>query len=181
VKILDRLPYSSGPTVVFAPGGTVRVKPYQIVVAVSIGLQAERERDPRVPAFPAILDTGNNHNLSVSQGHLLRWAGLQSDALQIIGAIRERQHRIPLHVASVWLHRNRPGERTVRVQEPHPLKLEEGIAIYPDDIAPRLPVLGLRALMRSQPHVAIDPERMRVNLRTPDWSTKILGWFGRLI
>ena len=30
-------------------------------------------------------------------------------------------------------------------------------------------------------HVAIDPERMRVSLRTPDWSTGIIGWLGRLL
>ena len=47
-------------------------------------------------------------------------------------------------------------------QEPVSLKLEEGIAIYPDDIGPRLPVLGLRALSRNRLHLAIDPERMRV-------------------
>jgi hypothetical protein len=181
VKILDRLPYSSDATFVSAPGASVRVKPYQIVVAVSIGLEAQVEWDPRMPRFPAILDTGNNHNLSISRRHLLRWAGLQTEALRIIGAIRERQQRIPLHAASVWLHRNRPGERAVTDQEPHPLKLEEGIAVYPDDIGPRLPVLGLRALTQNQLHVAINPERMRVNRRTPDWSNKILGWFGRFL
>jgi hypothetical protein len=55
VKILDRLPYSSEATFVSAHGGSVRVKPYQIVVAVS--LQALLEWDPRMPRFPAILDT----------------------------------------------------------------------------------------------------------------------------
>jgi hypothetical protein len=101
VKILDRLPYSSDPTVVSVPGGRVRVKRYQIVVDVGISLQALREWDPRMPRFPAILDTGNNHNLSISRGHLLRWAGLQPEALRIIGAIRERQQQIPLHAASL--------------------------------------------------------------------------------
>ena len=182
MKILDRVPYSSGAAIVSAPGagGSVRVKPYQIVVTISLGLQTLLEWDPRMPRFPAILDSGNNHNLSISRGLLLRWAGFQPEALRIIGAISERQQRIPLHSASVWLHRNRPGERDVGDQEPHPLKLEEGIAVYPDDIGPRLPVLGLRALTQNQLHVAIDPEQMRVNLRTPDWSTKILGWLGRL-
>jgi hypothetical protein len=47
-------------------------------------------------------------------------------------------------------------------QEPLTLKLEEGIAIYPDDVGLRLPVLGLRALTQNQLHVAIDPERMQV-------------------
>ncbi len=159
----------------------MRVKPYQIVVAVSVSLLTLREWDPRMPRFPAIVDTGNNHNLSISRGHLLRWAGLPPEALRIIGAIRDRTQRIPLHAASVWLHRNRPGERTLRDREPHPLKLEEGIAVYPDDMGPRLPVLGLRALTQNQLHVAIDPERKRLSLHTPDWSTKVLGWFGRLL
>jgi hypothetical protein len=181
VKILDRLPYSADATFVAAPGSSVPVKPYQIIVVVSIGLQTLREWDPRIPGFPAILDTGNNHNLSISRGHLLRWAGLQPEALRTIGAIRERQQRIPLHAASVWLHKNRPGERASREQEPHPLNLQQGIAVYPDDIGPRLPVLGLRALTQNQLHVAIDPERMGVNLRTPDWNTEILRWFGRLL
>src|SRR5262249_51123477 len=122
VKILDRVPYSSEATFVSAPGGTVRVKPYQIVVVVSVSLPALLEWDPRMPGFPAILDTGNNHNLSIIRGHLLRWAGLQPEAVRIIGAIRDRQQRIPLHAASVWLHKNRPGERALREQEPHPLK-----------------------------------------------------------
>jgi hypothetical protein len=126
------------------------VKPYQIIVAVSVSLQTLREWDPHMPRFPAILDTGNNHNLAISRGHPLRWAGLQSKTLRIIGAIRERQQRIPLHTASVWLHRNRPAQRTLRDHEPHPLKLEEGIAIYPADTGPRLPIFGLRALTRNQ-------------------------------
>jgi hypothetical protein len=181
VKILDCFPYSSDARFVSAPGGGVQVKPYQIVVAVSVSLPAMGDWDASMPRFPAILDTGNNHNLSISRGHLLRWAGLQPEALRVLGAMRERQQRIPLHAASVWLHRNRPGEQALRHREPVPLKLEEGIAIYPDDIGPRLPVLGLGALTHNQLHVAIDPERMRVNIRTPDWSTKILGWFGRVL
>ena len=36
MKILDRLPYSSEATFVSPPGGNVRVKPYQILVAVSV-------------------------------------------------------------------------------------------------------------------------------------------------
>ena len=52
----------------------MRVKPYQIVVVVSVNLQALMEWDPHMPGFPAILDTGNNHNLSISRRHLLRWA-----------------------------------------------------------------------------------------------------------
>jgi hypothetical protein len=76
VKILDRLPYSSDPMFVPAPGESVRVKPYQIVVTVS-----------------------------VSPRELL--------------------------------------------------------------------------LTRNRLYTAIDPERLRVSLRTPDWGTKVLRLFGR--
>ena len=181
MKIVDRLPYFSDPTFVRAPGESVRVKPYQIIVYVSVSLQALLEWDPRTPSFPAILDTGNNHNFSIRHEQLRRWAGLQPEALPIIGVMRERQQRIPLHSAAVWLHRNLPGERALKDQEPHPLKLEEGIAIYPDDIGPRLPILGLRALTQNQISTAIDPERTRVDLRTPDWRTRILRLVGRFL
>jgi hypothetical protein len=40
VKILDRLPYSADATFVAAPGASVRVKLYQFILVVSIGLQA---------------------------------------------------------------------------------------------------------------------------------------------
>jgi hypothetical protein len=114
VKILDRWPYSTDATFVSAPAGSARVKPYQIVVAVSVSLQALLEWDPRTPRFPAILDTGNNHNLSISRGHLLRWAGLQPEALQVIGTIRERQQRIPLHRGWDGLARTQRSHTTGR-------------------------------------------------------------------
>src|SRR5262245_35913416 len=120
--------------VVPASGESVRVKPYQIIVRVSVSLRTLLEWDAHTPSFPAIRDTGNNHNLSISRRHLQRWAGLQLEALPAIRTMRERQQEIPLHAASVWLHRNRPGERTLKDQRPYALELVEGIAIYPDDV-----------------------------------------------
>ena len=85
MKILDRFPYSADATFVSAPGGSVRVKPYQIMVAVSVSLQTLREWDPRMPRFPAILDTGNNHNLSISRGHLLRCSPVHAQPTAVAG------------------------------------------------------------------------------------------------
>jgi hypothetical protein len=181
VKLLNRLPYFTDPRFVAAPGGSVRVKAHQIVIQVSVSLPVLPEWDPRTPSFPAILDTGNNHNLSVRRGQLVRWAGLQPEALRTLGSMRERQLQIPLHAASVWLHGNVPGEGARRDREPHPLRLEEGIAIYPDDIGPRLPVLGLRALTRNRLHLTIDPERLHVDLRTKGMNTTLLRALGRFL
>ncbi len=72
MKILNRLPYSSEPTTINLRGEAVRVRPYQIVVWVSLNLWQVNDWDVRVPRFPAILDTGNNHNFSIRVSHLLR-------------------------------------------------------------------------------------------------------------
>jgi hypothetical protein len=96
--------------------------------------------------LPAVLDTGNNHNFSIGHSHLVRWAGIQPRGLRQLRAVRERGKRIPLHAARLWLHPNVPGKRQVAGVEPIPLKIEEGIAIYPDGDAPRLPVLELSSI-----------------------------------
>jgi len=178
VKILDCLPYFPDATIVPLREENVRVKPYQITVQMSISLRTLLEWDPRTPSFPAILDTGNNHNFSIRKEHLVRWAGIQPQALQQIGAIRERGQPIPLHAAAVWLHGNVPGERVPSNREPHVLNLREGIALYPDESGPRLPVLGLRALTQNKLHAVIDSERLSVTLQSPGWRTTLLRWLG---
>ena len=37
--------------------------------------------DARSPIFPALLDTGNNHNFSIQQSQITRWAGIQPQYL----------------------------------------------------------------------------------------------------
>jgi hypothetical protein len=174
MKVLDRLPYAATTTTENVRGETVHIKPYQIVVWVSIGLRQFMRWDRRAPRLPAILDTGNNHNLSIGHAQLVRWAGIQLASLRRLGTIRERGTRVPLHAARLWLHPNLPGAREVRSIEPIPLKIEEGIAIYPDESAPRLPVFGLRALTLNKLHLRLDPDRQMVHLRTPDWRTKLM-------
>lgn len=176
MKILDRLPYSTEPLTVDVRGEAVRVKPYQIIVQVSVSIRGLMGWDPRTPAFPAILDPGHNHNFSIRRDHLIRWAGIQPDALPPKSAVRERQQRVPLHAAALWLHTNVPGTRSVSGGEPHLLKVEEGIAIYSDDAGPRMPLLGLRALSQSSLHLTISGQQRLVWLRTSDWYTRLLRW-----
>jgi hypothetical protein len=181
VKILTRLPYFTDATVAPVREESVRVKPYQIVVQMSLNLRTFVKWDPRTPSFPAVLDTGNNHNLSIRSEQLVRWAGIQPQALKQIGAMRERGQRVPLHAAAAWLHGNVPEKRVSSDREPHLLNLREGIAIYPDDVGPRLPVLGLRALTQNGLHLIIDPERLRVDLRTRGLATTLLRALGRFL
>ena len=74
MKIIDQRPISEAGWIVPAPDGLEEVKPYQIVVQVSIADQSTIDLPQDAPRFPAILDTGNNHNFAIRQGHFGRWA-----------------------------------------------------------------------------------------------------------
>jgi hypothetical protein len=134
--------------------------------------------EPGTPSFPAILDTGHTHNLSIQEQHLVRWAGIRLELLQVLGHVRQAGKRIPLHAANVWLHPNQPGKQGLDSNRP-PLLLElpRGIAVHPDaENYPRLPLMGMRALLSNRLHLAIDGERHSASLRTPDWRTWLMRW-----
>jgi hypothetical protein len=64
--------------------------------------------------------------------------------------VNVNQQEIPLLQAHLWIHRNRPSSRDLL---PRPFKMEipEGISVFPQGAqsSPRLPLLGLRGLMRN--------------------------------
>src|SRR5438128_5962786 len=111
MRILDRLPYATVPTTIAVRGESQRVRPYQIIVWVSINTQDVLDWDPRLSQVPAILDIGNNHNFSITRTQLIRWAGIEPEALLPLGTMRERGQRVPTHAAKIWLHANAPGNR----------------------------------------------------------------------
>jgi hypothetical protein len=49
--------------------------------------------------------------------------------------------------------------------------MDQGISVVPDDspLAPRLPLLGLRAIIHNGLKLTIDGERAEVSLRTGGW------------
>jgi hypothetical protein len=178
MKILDRLPIPSTDTLAFVGPEHVRLKEAEIIVWVSLGIARKLVWNPGTPRFPAILDTGHTHNFAIQQQHLIRWAGLRPDALAPLGQIRHGGRRIPLHAAELWLHQNEPGKFTM-VSKQVQLEIPRGIAVFPDGAKyPRLPLLGLRALLSNNLHLVVDGERQTVNLRTPDWRTRLLQWLG---
>jgi hypothetical protein len=76
-----------------------------------------------------------------------------------------------LRFANVWIHRNQPGKRDLRAGDPFLLALDEGIAIYPNDGSnyPRLPLLGLRAIIKNNLRLVIDGKGKFVSLNSPIW------------
>lgn len=180
MKILDRLPYwtERAPPVVVS-GQPMPVRRYQVLVWLSISVHNLVEWDSRTPAFPAILDTGNNFTLAIFRKQLIQWAGLHPQLLPELGRIREGGKVYPCHKARLWLHSNVPGRSDRRgARPPLRLSLEKGIVVYPDAASPppHLPLLGLRALTENKLHLTIDGERRLVWLRKPDWRTRLPRW-----
>lgn len=165
-RLLDRMPFPAESGEVVVRRERVRVRANQIIVWVSLSLRPVTEQSPAVVPFPAILDTGNNHSFAVSERHLVEWAGLRPDALDVRGTIRERGQRIPLRVANLWVHPNEPGRQDqVADVSPVLLETEAGIVVYPAGEYPRLPLLGLRVIGENNLVLKLDGPRREATLR----------------
>lgn len=175
-KILDRLPIAVRDDITFVGSERVNLKAHEIIVWVSLSVQTVFDWQPGIVHFPAILDPAHTHYFSIQEQHLVRWAGLRPQMLRPLGHMRQAGRRLPLHAANLWLHRNVPGERDRLLDTPPELlEIDRGIALYPNESKfPRLPLVGMRTVVDNQVHVAIDGKRRWVNLRTPDWRTKLL-------
>jgi hypothetical protein len=167
--ILRGLPYFNEKPVVVVRNRAEAVKRQQIVVWVSLAEIEERELLPDTPRFPAILDTGFSHNFGIREELLVRWAGIHPACFPRTGDLRVNNVTVSRYDADVWLYRNQSGQcAELEDDRPFRLALNQGIAVYPAGTphAPRLPVLGLRALKWTGLHLSIDSDRLRVRLRT---------------
>jgi hypothetical protein len=131
-------------------GATVRLKPYQVLLWLSITHRGLSRLPVGTPRLPALLDTGHNHNLSLREEHL-RSCGLETPwpwantRLRVRDA-SGREREVPRLLVDVWLHADSPqGEESA-----YPLRFGfRGAACYPSNGAvpgPHLPLLGLAAL-----------------------------------
>ena len=169
MTILDRLPISSEHSLTDVHAGVVKLRPYQIIVHVSV--LNDPEWHPGAAILPAILDTGNNLNFSIQAAHLTRWAGIDPRSLKSGGMVREGTRSLTLHAAYIWIHRNVPRRGVLKDVRPFQPQVPDGIVIYPSDGSdyPRLPVLGLRAILKNNLKLIIDGQRKHASLRSPLW------------
>lgn len=123
-------------TNISSPTGPVLVRPYQIVLPVRLIVAGITS-----PCFPSILDTGHSHNFSIRAEQLHDWCGVSP---RVVGHIKVNGQLVPLIAAEIDLDGSL-------------LSCSEGIAVYPDrhPAAPRLPLLGLRSLVRNAVRVTI--------------------------
>lgn len=132
-----KLTISPKPTTTHRPAGIVKLKAFQIAVPVRLSIQGLLS-----PEFPAVLDTGLSHNFSMKEEHLQQWLQLPAKK---VGVAFINGYPVPTVHADL-------------VIEGRMLALREGMAVYPpqNPFAPRLPTLGLRALVRNKVRLVID-------------------------
>jgi hypothetical protein len=152
-RIVDRCPFFDAETFVETSSGPVYVRAHQIVLWVSL-----RVRGAISPRFPTVLDTGHSHNFSIREEDLRAWTGIAPETLRLVGSIRMNNRLVMLRDAELVLYRNAPGKRDDVQGEPHLLEMSQGIVIHrvADPFAPRLPVLGVRALVRNRLTLVIE-------------------------
>ena len=171
-RILRRLPFGSR-TIEFRDE-IIRTRLDQIIVWVSIDSPRSPSWNPVNPRFPAILDSGNSHILLMTRQQAIVWTGFNPEYFEQQKTIRLGNLLIPQRRANLWLHPNRFGQRDeFSTLPPFLLNCPNGIVICEDDNpqAPRLPLLGLRALVQNRLILTIDGGRKHVHLRTafPWW------------
>ena len=167
-RLIHRIPFSSKPSEVIVRGERVRIRKDQIVVWVSISRFRESSPSPLFPPFPALLDTGHNYTFSIQQRHLIEWTGFSLERLPLVGTVREQGRQVRLHGADLWIYVNLPGKTSLLADHPpHKIEAPHGIAVYPFGIEfPRLPILGLRAIVDNKLVLHINGERREATLRT---------------
>ena len=162
ILLLDRCPVYEEATEVVAPSGPVVVRAYQIVVWVGLSFRGALSR-----VFSAVLDTGHSHNFSIKQELLESWTGLHPREIPTIGHARLNKQLVELKGISVAIFPNTSGKRDVaQERSAYLLKLPEGVAVHrtSDPLAPRLPLLGMRALVKNRIRTIIDGSRLMVSL-----------------
>jgi hypothetical protein len=178
MKILDQLPISTERTSLRFGGRFITVLPNQILVWVSVHMAGPVEPEHNIPRFPALLDTGNNFAFSLQDRHLREWVGIAADVLAPLGDITIEGKVVKRRRATVWLYPNVPGRQdAANNRPPFRLKLSMGIAVYPPDAdppGPRLPLLGLPALLDSGLDCWLDPDRRHVTVQSGSWRRPLM-------
>ena len=181
-RILQALPYFDRETEIEIRNAKVPVRAHQIVVWVAIAPVGVDDPSTAVLRFPAILDTGHNHNFVITPQQLKDWAGIEWQSLPLEAGIEKKYNDIPVphRRANIWLFPNRLGLRDEidLTTTPVLFELDAGIAVYGNGVqvgtqetsrlsGPRLPLIGLRALTANRVNLVIDAKEMSVSLNLP--------------
>lgn len=184
MKILNCLPIKDDRTSLRFGERFVTTHPNQILVWVSVHLAGILEPEGNIPRFPALLDTGNNIGFAVQDRHLREWAGIDPRSLEPNEEVEINGQVVGRREAVVRLYPNVPGRLEAATgQPPFLLEMGQGIAVYPPDAdpsGPRLPLLGLPALLQNDLDCWLDPDRRHVTVQPRSWRRPLMRLICRL-
>jgi hypothetical protein len=175
--IVHRLPFEDVSRQVQAPSGEfLSIRPRQLPIWVSVTPPEVIVLPNATPVLPALLDTGFNDSFLIQESQLERWANLDLLALRQTDVMHVYGSTIPVVAANVWIYRNLRGTWNIdRAVEPFCLELFPGIGISPDALGkPRLPLIGMRALMRNRLQTLIDGHNRHVSIRAMEFRSSSL-------
>ncbi len=151
------------------PSGRLDLRPPKILVGLSLSLLSERDALPAgAVILPAILDTGFNRTFEIDEWHLVHWAGLRTEHLSPVAKDKIHDGRkYELCRATLWLHRTPyEGPRTRRTSPPVLLarSLQVRVMATVGKPNPRLPLLGLNALIENKLQLQLDGSNSRFRI-----------------
>ena len=93
---------------------------------------------------------------------------LSESCLKRIGELEIGHQQVVQYAADVRVHRNVPGRAALR-GDSYPLEMPQGISVFEDGDAPRLPLIGLRAIVANKLTLVVDGDRRQATLKTKGW------------
>jgi hypothetical protein len=126
---------------------------------------------PNAPIMPAILDTGFNHAFLMAGLQLATWTsqGFYENLPRAGISMKAYGEVLPLYLAGLWLHPNKPGTRERGHGSPYRLEMSSGIALptVRSSLVKPWPLLGLEVVRFSNVRVEIDGQQEFVSVQTP--------------
>jgi hypothetical protein len=139
----------------------IDIRPPKIIVGISITVAGERAFPSGAWTVPAVLDTGLNRALEIDERHLERWAGIKKSYLRVITPKKKLDDRsYETCLANIWLHRSTyTTPKSEDYKDPLLLQKSDTIRVIVPSTPtpwPRLPLVGLQALLDNNLHLKID-------------------------
>lgn len=169
--IIHDLPLDQAPMSVEVRGQRVAVNPLQALVWVSVTPISSASFDPRTPCVPAILDLGFNGSFAIREEHLGPWAGFDARSFRKLRSTVLRGAPADERNADLWIHPNAPGATEASGRPPFSVRLDRSFFVLRPpgeecDNRPRLPLIGVRAIVAAGLRLVLDGNRRRLSIRT---------------
>jgi hypothetical protein len=164
LTIVDGCPLSVPGKATLSDGSQVALHAGQAIVWMSVTARNVVILPTDWPRFPAVLDTGFNGNLLISERQLRNWARIDvADLVPLLPEtmVRRRvgQQPVTSYQATLWLHRIDPANPAgVGPLPPVALYPSGGVLVLPPSLAEsRLPLIGTELLRSCGLRLVLEP------------------------